>query len=574
MTPAYLLQWAGADSEKPRERTLTALLARHGLVERWRGRRTTLFGTDPLPLRALADGAGAIIGPLFDRSGRPAPVDLNVDAPALRARFIDQFWGSYVAFVETPDGLCILRDPSGGLACYQAAVESSRYLTSLPHLLVDCGLLKPEIDWEVIGEALTRHDQRRRSTALHGIDELLPGTLCEIDHDGSRERLIWEAGRFATRSSKADPVVTLERALDMTLGAWGSFARRPLVEISGGLDSSIVAAGVAASASDATLLTFAPAPGDPDETAYARAVADHLGLSLHIAHPDIADVDLTRSLSANLPRPNARAFTQAADIGSLERARAIDAGAFFSGGGGDDVFCYLRSVLPALDRLQAEGVRAMVSTAVDIARMNHATLWEAFVRILRRLKQGDPSQTALDRRFMDQDYLGRLPEPAATHRHPDLPPGKARHVDGVLTIHNYLEGHARAAFAPIISPLLSQPIVEACLAVPTWRWCENGRNRAVARKAFAGRLPDVVIERRSKGSFDAFCARLLDRNRDILLAMLAEGQLAARGFIDRQAITAALRNPSPPAAVVSRLLTLVDVESWISAWSTRVSHFD
>lgn len=572
MTPAYLLQWVGANTEEPRERPLTARLAGHGLVERWRGRRTRLFGTDLLPLRALAGGAGAIIGPLFDRSGRPAPDNLNVDAPALRARFIDQFWGSYVAFIETPDGLCILRDPSGGLACYQAAVESSRYLTSLPHLLVDCGFLKPEIDWEVIGETLTRHDQRRRSTALHCIDELLPGTLCEIDRDGSGERLIWEAGRFAARPSEEDPVVSLERALDMTLGAWGSFARRPLVEISGGLDSAIVAAGVAASASDARLLTFAPAPGDPDETAYARAVADHLGLPLHIAHPDIADVDLTRSLSASLPRPNARAFTQAADIESLGRARAINADAFFSGGGGDDVFCYLRSVLPALDRLQADGVRAMVSTAVDIARMNHATLWEAFARILRRLKRGAPPQAQLDRRFINQDYLLRLAEPVPTPSHPDLPPGKARHIEGVLTIHNYLEGHARAAFAPIISPLLSQPVVEACLAVPTWRWCEGGRNRAVARKAFAGRLPDVVIERRSKGSFDAFCARLLDRNRDIVLAMLADGQLATSGLVDRQAITAALRNPSPPAAIVSRLLTLVDVESWISAWSKRASH--
>src|SRR3546814_2432537 len=72
---------------------------------------------------------------------------------------------------------------------------------------------------------------------------------------------------------------------------------------------------------------------------------------------------------------------------SLRHARAIGADAFFSGGGGDDVFCYLRTVLPAIDRLRIEGFRAMLETTGDIARTNHANIWDALLKVARRSEE-------------------------------------------------------------------------------------------------------------------------------------------------------------------------------------------
>ena len=141
-----------------------------------------------------------------------------------------------------------------------------------------------------------------------------------------------------------------------------------------------------------------------------------------------------------------------------------------------------------------------------------------------------------------------------------------------MSIHNYLEGHARSHFAPILSPLLSQPIVECCLGIPTWLWCDKGRNRAVARDAFANRLPRLVLERRSKGSFDAFCARLLDLNRELAHEMLVGGCLAQQGLVDSEAIAAALRIPFPPAETAARILGFIDVEAWVRSWAARGSY--
>jgi asparagine synthase (glutamine-hydrolysing) len=549
---------------------LDAALKRHGCVQRPSRTGMLLFAGNDLPLRTVADGHAILIGHLFECSGQSASPDIAVDlSPDGMGAMTERLWGSYVMLGFSDGGrVHAFRDPSGGLACYHARLAGVHYFTSVPHLLVDCGLLSAELDWTVIEGALVRHSARSAETAIRAIDELLPGTLLSGAGDRIERRQIWDPWRHASATPAEEPAEALRKTLCSSLGAWGRSFQRPLIEISGGLDSAIVAAGLSPAAPGTSLITFAAAPGDPDETAYAKAIAEHLALPLEIVVPRTEDVDLGRSLSSNLPRPNARAFTQAADAQSLRHAGAIGADAFVSGGGGDDIFCYLRTVLPAVDRLQAEGVRAMLASAMDVAVMNHSTLWDALARILRRLVRGGPSRSRLDLRFIAPEAASAACAPVIEVK-TDRTPGKSAHVRGIMTIHNYLEGHARSDLAPILSPLLSQRIVECCLSIPTWQWCENGRNRAVARRAFQGRLPPIVLERRSKGCFDGFCASLFDSNRELVRAMLLEGRLAEHGLLDLQALEAAIRNPSPSAETVARLLALVDVESWIGSWIAR-----
>lgn len=571
MTQDYLACLAtpgGPGTLSPR---LAAAMARRRCIPQTCNGDLILFASADLPVRKIAGGKGYLVGQLFDRHGRPAAADLDLDlSPEGAERMTRRFWGSYVALSCDHGRSRVIRDPSGGLACYHAQIDGGHYFTSLPHLLVDCGLLPASIDWTEVGRSLAQHSARTERTAISGMEELLPGTSLAIGQ-GSRERgKIWNAWEHATSSPLEDPAEALRHALASTLEAWGRSLHRPLIEISGGLDSAIVAAGLARASPSASLITFAAAPGDPDETHYARAIADHLGLELAIVQPRVEGVDLTRSLAGDLPRPNARAFTQAADALSLDHGRAIGADAFVSGGGGDDVFCYLRSVLPALDRLRIEGPRAMLTSAMDIAVMNHSTVWEAMYRIARRLARRRPGKSQLDLRFLSDEATAHEVSSTGEQRC-DCLPGKAEHVRSVLSIHNYLEGHARAGFAPILSPLLSQPIVECCLSIPAWHWCEGGTNRAVARRAFRNSLPRTVLERRSKGHFDGFCAALLEANRELVRSMLLDGKLARQGLLDRQPLEAALGNPFPPAETVTRLLALVDAESWVASWLSRAA---
>nr|NUR37391.1 hypothetical protein [Sphingomonas sp.] len=531
-----------------------------------------LFAGPDLPVRRGANGRSCVVGHLFERGGSSALAQLDIELSPDRAKnMLQRFWGSYVALSWDNRRLRVMRDPSGGLACYHAHIDGRHYFTSLPHLLIDSVLAAAAIEWPEIARSLTQHSERLAQTAIRGIEELLPGTALDVTGLKPERRSVWNAWDHAVSSPPADPSEALREALCSTLEAWGQTLRRPLIEISGGLDSAVVAAGLSRTSSGASLITFAPAPGDPDETLYAKAIADHLGLDLTVVKPRVDDVDLSRSMSRDLPRPNARAFTQAADALSLQHGRAIGADAFVSGGGGDDVFCYLRTILPAVDRLRTEGVGATLSSAMDIAAMNHSTFWEASYRIVRRLIRRRPGKSPADLRFLSRDAWDHQ-APAKDELGRKRLPGKAEHVRSVLSIHNYLEGHARASFAPILSPLLSQPIVECCLSIPAWHWCEGGSNRAVARRAFRERLPRTVLERRSKGHFDGFCSALLDANQELVRSMLLDGRLAGQGLLDRNAVDGALSNPFPPAETVTRLLALIDVESWAASWLARPAH--
>lgn len=561
---------AAPRGDRPVVDALAAKLTRSGRLRRGpEAGGLVVLTSGPVPCRPLEGGRGILVGHAFKSSGAIG------EAPSWPpdedgAAFVRRHWGAYVAIRPCGDGMEVLRDPSAMAPCYVAKAGPAWLVTDAPRLLLGQGVLGFAVDWPVVIASLVSRDWRSERTALAGIEEVLPGTTALLGPDAVARPPTWDPWDFVrpARGQDLSPKA-LADTIDRCAGAWSRVYRRPLIEISGGLDSAVVAAAFVREAEDPRLVTFAAGPGDPAELGYARAIADHLGLALEVTRPEIEEVDLTRSHARGLPRPNARAFTQAADALSRGHAEAVGADVFASGGGGDDLFGYRQSVMPAIDRLVSEGPgRGVVRTLDEIARISHATFWEAAGRFVRRLAVRQPSPAPkADTRLLAPGAIDRAAIPPRVDSRRGRLPGKAAHVRAIATLPNHLEGHGRAAFAPVLFPLLSQPIVEFCLAVPSWRWCEGGRNRSLARRAFAGRLPHAVIERRSKGAFDGFCARLFERNRACVGEMLHEGMLAAEGIVDRAAVEAAIRNPAPPGELVMRLLALVDVEAWLQSWS-------
>lgn len=561
-----------------------------GFIERMCGRQglevlhddpaLLLLGTPGAALHRLPGGGGLIWGRLFDRwtgspISRPGPGAM-FDDPA--EHFVRRFWGGYVALRMMGGVPEILRDPSGDVPCYHASVDGCHIATSRPHLLFDAGLLSAEIDWTIIAQALAFRDLRPARTALRGVAELLPGMVARLNGDRLETHCVWTPWLFAAPDNEISgfdaAVQRVRETTEMCLRAWNSCFDRPIVEISGGLDSGIVAAGLSLAGSMPGSITYASADGDPDERPYAEAIAAHLGLDLRTARLDLANVDLTKTDARDLPRPCARNFAQALDRPGRQLAVETGGDGFFSGGGGDNVFCHVQSALPVVDRLRREGFgTGVLSTAVDVARLAQVTIWEVMATASRRMMRAPSTlPTARRNRFLSAGAAEALPWPAG---HPwleapsDTPPGKRRHIWSLIGIQNHLEGYGRLDHAPIVSPLLSQPLVELCLRIPSWLWCEGGNNRAVARAAFRDALPDVAIARRSKGAFDAFGAQLIDANRPMLRAMLLEGRLAAAGLLDRDSVSHCLGAQLPDGEAIVQLLAIADIEAWARAWEER-----
>jgi asparagine synthase (glutamine-hydrolysing) len=112
--------------------------------------------------------------------------------------------------------------------------------------------------------------------------------------------------------------------------------------------------------------------------------------------------------------------------------------------------------------------------------------------------------------------------------------------------------------------------MEYCLSLPTWLWCEGGRNRSLARQAFARHLPAGIVERTSKGGPDSFSLSIFERHRASLRGILLDGAIAAAGLVDREAVEQALyAHQTPSASARLRLLSLADAEAWAQSWINK-----
>lgn len=535
------------------------------------------------PRLELPNASGWIFGTLFDRQ-RNIHIDAICPEVALVIQqshgqsLITDFWGSYFAILPRPSAVTLLRDPMGQVPGYYLEAPGVLAMASDVDVLLETELLRPALDPSYIARHLRAISLRPPRTAFIGLTELLRGERLTITDGRPAFDSAWTPWRFA-ECARDEPrgwqVTDLRDAAIHCAGAWSGRHSRILLDLSGGLDSSIVAACLSSAGARFDCLSFRTSQASGDERHFAHAVADHLGVRCFDLSLDLADVDLTRSFAAHLPRPTARSFTQAWDAAALRVAAGTGADGFFNGAGGDNVFCSLQSVAPVADRLRVDGIgKGAIQTALDVSALTGCSFLTAFTHGIRRAYFMPPGY-----RWRSVDMF--LPKEA---REPFIEPnvhpwlqvpdrgliGSAAHIAMLLQIENHLEAFERASAGAMRFPLLSQPLVETCLRIPSWNWCRDGLNRNVAREAFSRLLPKMLITRRDKGRPESFLVDLFESRREEIRAMLGSGVLARAGLIDIGAICAALDDPAPSRGLAySRILRIVDVEAWLQHWSRR-----
>lgn len=528
----------------------------------------------------LPAGLGLIWGSLFDAANEEireiGTTQANTWIGSNGADLIGRAWGGYLAILDKGTTWIVVRDPSGGIPCYMCSFEGGTLLASDADLAARSGLLPGRFDWGEVASQLVYFSRRSACTAIEGLRELLPGCALDLGAAEPQTRLLWSPHAFAVRErritdfSRAVPLV--RATVGSTVAAWANLFEAPLVELSGGLDSSIVAACMAKAGAHATCFTFRGGGADLDETCYARAVADRARLPLVDETLALSRIDLLDSAAAHLPRPTARSFSAAGDRQSLALARRRNADAFFTGAGGDNVFWYFNTVTAALDRLRMDGPRAAFKTLFELAEMCGVSRGTAFRIALRRLLRRTGRRWPEDRSFLATGVDAVI----RPHDHVWLPlprdalRGTYAYVQALIQMQDQLEAFDRLDHAPIVAPLLSQPVVEQCLQTASWLWCRSGRNRAVARTAFCDLLPPEVIARQTKGGFEGFSHELLLANRATVRSMLLDGMLAGHGLLDLAQLEAVLDGDKAiPVLVGHRLMRLVAVEAWLQSWRAR-----
>lgn len=533
--------------------------------------RATLWVEPGTPCCSLGD-QGLALGILFDKAnGRPVVqaeglIDPKATPEAMAQRLLAEFWGAFAAIVIEPQSgtFSVLVDPSGLLPLYRCERSDHTYYTTDPALV---GAVPSYID---IASHLLRPELRDRRTCLADFDEVPPGSMAR-PHDAPRQVWLPEA-HFPTGPAPLfdDAAAELRGLATTVMGSWSGLLGRLGVAASGGVDSSLVCAALSHADASFDCITVATSDRSGDERQSAAAVARQFGVKCLEREFDPTHFDPCEPASRGLPRPARRAFLNVFDR-LLDNAREeLGADVVVDGNNGDNLFCYLHSAAPIVDRLRAERLGAgVVETLFDMCRITDCSLPTMVAATGRRLVHGGArDRWPPDRRLLADDvsHAGSTPLTPWLDERSGERSGKRDHLLLLMHAQNHLHGVTGSLRR--FSPLASQPLVEFCLGVPTWLWASGGRNRALARAAFADQLPAAVLARTSKAGPDSFIRMAFAHNRARIRERLLDGLLASHGLLDRAELDRALGvDEFKDALIIDRILDILEAENWARSWT-------
>lgn len=546
-----------------------------------------LVKPDPLDgaLLRLPGELGLVLGPLFRRSG-PQSIVRDVDrkeswalAEGAGAFMAQDYWGSYCAVLIDPgrDLLRAIRDPMGARPIYYAdAGEIDVIFTHAEDWVVQG---EAEVDEDYIETFLTHARHVGARSGIRNVDEILAGVECRLERGGAFFYTSWAPDQ--PKRYGLDDIQDAREAVRATVldaaASWRSSSPRIVHRLSGGLDSSVTLAALTRAAGPEGVIAFNQRSiyAESDERMYARAIAKTCGVELIEFEVDPAHTDYERLLRQELHGKPMLSSLSFAHTGFADAAREFAGGVVTSGQGGDQIFH--RSVTPLVvaDAVR-DGVawKDVLTIAANNARLARRPIWAG-------LKAG-VSQGLLRRSFdAARDRQAETPwlrtESAAAlqnvrsreaehpwHRAPGESPARFDRRRRVMDLQYYHQPSSLNASFQTALVLTAQPIVELCLSIAPYVMNAGGVDRALERAAFADLIPDIVLERRSKGDSTRYSARALECNRNWIGDVLLTGELVTRGMVLRQPLEAALAKGFViDGPTKTALLNCVVAEAWL-----------
>lgn len=518
----------------------------------------------------IASSECALIGQIFDEDGR-RQIDLDsalsYQDPMPRAGF----WGNFLLLCANEHAPFVYRDPSGSIPAYEISADAGQIFLSDAELAGSLGLIEaPKLDLSFAAHWLQFPFLRTERTGIRGVRELLPGSVNRrrggrwLSESGWRP---WDHVRPAQRNTSFEQFAQELRRITLKSVPAQVRGASPFLQLSGGLDSSIIAASLAQAGIGFKSVNFASRSADGDERRYAREVASRFGSPL----TEILEDELDRSIKAPAERkfrPGSNPVLVPLDEAIEQQRRKAGSELLVDGGGGDNLFCYLTGASPILDALQRAGLAQARQTSGDIAELAGCTLWGAAASAVRRAAPSGWWRWKEDTTFLNREMLLQ-----GADRHPwlDAPgfslPGKREHVASLVHIQHFLDRRA-ARRSPVLHPLMAEPLLEVCLSIPSWEWVRGGIDRAVARRAFEDLLPPNVIERRSKGSLQGLFHRFFTAMSGDLRDLLLSGSLVDLRIADANAIEQAFVSGDwKDDEVQMRLSEMASLDLWIRSWN-------
>ena len=549
-------------------------------------------------MHVMRYASGLLIGIAFSRSSTRALTQTEITSTDTLAGSPDEvvhnltryYWGGFVALLASRQTgeWRVYRDCSASVPCYYMTLRGVTLVTSdARHIFsrsdwdTSSGPPRPiAVNWKYLSQFLADAQIQNRNTALTDVQELLAGETLSGGHADPSVRLAWDPTHFANHT----PVVSLERKCEefhaithYCIEAWAHEHDWILHSLSGGFDSSLVLSLLANCRRRPHVVCinrYAPGPAE-DERDYARRAASHASAPLVECAWEFEKFTFDESC-LRIPfgaQPSVQSLLypiEAAYVARLESAHHFDA--MWTGEGGDHLFIAYPTTLGVTDFLALQGVgRNLLTVVEEAARLTGTSIprliWDG---VCHRLRSSFASQfLSIWKGFNEPAGQTVAPHPwlSLADR---LPPGKAEQIMLLLEVLHRHRPIAGSLDSISHHPLLSQPLIEFCLGVPTYDLLCDGRSRGLARRAFSQTMPAAIINRETKGETTHSLAGVLHRSTDFVTEFLLNGLLDNQHLFDRTLIdslrashTTAHNNALMP------ICAALAAEAWAPIWSSR-----
>ena len=433
---------------------------------------------------------------------------------------INRFNGMFALglFDVASQTLWLVRDRFGIKPLYYFVADDAAWFASSGTVLAEHFGLEPNLEYVARGLNYWFCDDDSDITAYRGLQQLSPGCALQVtlSEDGRphtelrryydlRERVLPLRDELAGRSmDQLEERVAglLEDSIDLRLRADVPVG----ISLSGGLDSSTVAAFLARKHPDVTGLTF----GRPDEAASEGPMVAQLcaktGIKVEYVWPPVDEIVAAfwETLAAqDAPFLNGSIVAQHF---IYKTARERELLVMLGGQGGDEALMGYRKfqVFWFRQLLRERRLGAAARFGVGLSRMLLAELgnFREYWSQRRRYLTGEGMQSSLNLPSPPRETLGCAPGEAVWER-------QVKDVTRISlpTLLRYEDRNSMSQSVESRLPFMDYRLVETALALPERAKLANGYGKWITRRIVKGMIPETIRTARYKRGFDVSEAR-------------------------------------------------------------------
>lgn len=514
-------------------------------------------------------------GKLFKKEQfNSSPVTANSSIELTSDILLKEYWGSYIALFFDEQHPQILRDPSASQECLWFKDQDRTIVFSDANAIYKNTIKKFDINLEYVAANLYLGRINNDKSALTNVFNLKPGYILDIEK--SKIKQIWSPIQFVTKAENNLDIKILEIKLKDTIidcvKAWADTYDSVLLNLSGGLDSCILASCIKLSSkSDLNALNISFDSITEGESRFAKELCDKLDIPLSIFKLTNSKVNLKNKFKIFPPQHRPLKYGLGFECLEEEELLIKEKGiqAIFSGCGGDALFQSRNSSFISQDYFRDKGIKGLFNVSRRIAELTDRTVWDIYLNsILSKYIKGKkyPYERSINKDLIHKKYLNIINNDTVSHPWHEqmqrLNNGKKFQISGLIDAENFYTYRKTSEYVDIIHPLLSQPIMELCLSIPSYILTPNLINRGLLRDSFKSYLPESIFLRRSKGTIGSYYDELIKFNYEEICIELMNGNLIKSEVLSKEWLEYNLLKAKSDQNIRMQLFQLLTIEFW------------